>query len=258
LSPLLADFNCVAEEIPDRALIALQGPLAADALGGLAPAALSLRFMQATETTIDGAAARIFRGGYTGEDGFEISLAAAAADALCERLIANGQVCPAGLGARDSLRLEAGLPLWGHELDENTSPVEAGLAFSIPKSRRQSGGFAGFETVRRHLQEGAPRRLIGIIGKEGGKQIPARSGALLFADDTKAAAAAEAEGEGDENIGAVTSGVFSPSLAAPIALGFIRGDIAAADGGDIFAEVRGRRVAFAIKTPPFVPRRYAR
>ena len=232
--------ECPPHEIANRALVAVQGPKAAQAVGKILPAAEALRFMDAEWMTFESAEVRVSRSGYTGEDGFEISIPAEHAEALCEKLTADGIVQPAGLGARDLLRAEAALCLYGNELREDVSPVEAGLTWTIPKSRRESGGFIGFEKIRAQLQNGPPRKLVGL--RPEGRNI-IRAGAKL----------ADKNGR---DIGEVTTGVFSPSLQTAIALGFVInpgfqvGDI-------VIAESRGKSVACEICKTPFVPHRYA-
>ena len=225
----------------DRALLALQGPRAADALTPLAPEAGALRFMQAAEITVAGVPALVTRSGYTGEDGFELSVAAADGERVASALLAQAGVAPAGLGARDSLRLEAGLPLHGHDIDDLTTPVEAGLTWTIGKQRRVAWDFPGAEPIRDQLDNGAPRHRVGLL-VEG--RSPARAGTLLVATDGTSA-------------GTVTSGTFSPTRQACIAMGYLRRDLAA-DGTGVFAMLRGRPVPARVVPLPFVPHRYAR
>jgi aminomethyltransferase len=193
------------EEKPDLALIALQGPKAREVLGSIGPEAVRLGFMQATRTRIAGCDCHVSRSGYTGEDGFEISVRAADAKALWQTLLESEHVRPCGLGARDSLRLEAGICLYGHELDETTSPVEAGLTWSIQKRRRLEGGFPGAERIQREIAEGPSRIRVGML-LDG--RAPAREGAEILSSD-------------GDRIGIVTSGGYSPSLKRPIAMGYI-------------------------------------
>jgi aminomethyltransferase len=225
----------------DHALLALQGPKAVDALERLAPGVGRLGFMTAGAFELLGGAAWISRSGYTGEDGFEISLpaerAAHVATALCEQ----PEVAPAGLGARDSLRLEAGLPLYGHDLDEETTPVEAGLAFAVAKRRREQGGFPGAERIQFELGEGPVRRRIGLAIE--GRQ-PVREGAVLLDRD------------GDE-VGRVTSGGFSPTLGRPIAMAYAPATLAA-PGTPVSLAARGKIFAAEVIAMPFVPHRYVR
>ncbi|WP_121115145.1 glycine cleavage system aminomethyltransferase GcvT [Croceibacterium ferulae] len=227
--------------LPDLALLALQGPEAALVLDRLFPGiATELGFMEATSRMLGEVPVRIFRSGYTGEDGFELSLPAVDAVTLADRLMAEDEVRPIGLGARDSLRLEAGLPLYGHDLDTETDPVMAGLAFAITKARRADGGFPGAARITALLRDGAPMRRVGLV-LEG--RMAAREGSLVFA--------------GEEQVGRVTSGGFSPTLGHPIALAFV--DTAhIAPGTALFAEVRGKRLPATVVRPPFVPHRYHR
>ncbi|HEU5274828.1 MAG TPA: glycine cleavage T C-terminal barrel domain-containing protein, partial [Xanthobacteraceae bacterium] len=194
-----------------------------------------------------GATCLVSRSGYTAEDGFEISVPARAAEALCEALLGDPAVKPIGLGARDSLRLEAGLCLYGAELDESTTPVEAALEWTVPPMRRaggaRGGGFPGAERILTELRSGVARRRVGL--RPDGR-APVRAGAPLFAD-----AGATAP------IGIVTSGGFGVSLNAPIAMGYVRTDAAAPDRR-LFAEVRGKRLAVTVADLPFVPARYRR
>ena len=238
---------CVIEPLGDRALIALQGPKAESVLGALCPDAPAMRFMDAGPHRIDSIDCFVSRSGYTGEDGFEISVPAEQAEALAKTLMANGDVLPIGLGARDSLRLEAGLCLYGHDIDTTTTPVEGGLQWSIQKSRRQggarAGGFAGADKILTQLEQGTARRRVGLR-PEG--RAPVREGALLFADASSS-----------ESIGAVTSGGFGPSLNAPIAMGYLRSSHAAI-GGLAFAELRGQRLPLRIAAMPFVANTYKR
>ncbi len=224
----------------DAALLALQGPKAVDALARIAPGVEALRFMQAMETNIAGVHGWVSRSGYTGEDGFEISVNAAQATMVAQALLDQPEVKPIGLGARDSLRLEAGLPLYGHDATPETNPVEADLSFAISKRRKAEGGFPGADTILNQLLNGAPRKRVGL--RVDGK-LPAREGAEIFAGDTK--------------VGVVTSGGFAPSLQAPIAMGYV--DIAhATDDAAVEIDVRGKRIAATVAPMPFVPHRYIR
>jgi aminomethyltransferase len=239
--------TCEVESLADRALLALQGPAAEPVLAKLAPGVTAMRFMDARVLTIRGAACFVTRSGYTGEDGFEISVPAAAAVALAEALLADPAVAPIGLGARDSLRLEAGLCLYGADLDETTSPVEAALEWTLPKVRRAGGaratGFPGAQVILSQLAQGAQRRRVGLR-PEG--RAPVRAGAPLFADERAAAP-----------LGTVTSGGFGVSLEAPVAMGYVPRDMAAT-GTRLFAEVRGKRLAVTVADMPFWPTRYRR
>lgn len=225
----------------DRALLALQGPAAARVLAGLLPDVAKLSFMTGAAFALDGADLFVTRSGYTGEDGFEISVPAGQAAALAERLLAAAEVEWVGLGARDSLRLEAGLCLYGQDLDETTTPVEAGLTWAIGKRRRAEGGFPGADIVLRQLQDGVSRRRVGLH-VDG--RTPARSGADIV----------DAEGGA---IGIVTSGGFAPSLGAPVAMGYVAPD-RSASGTALGLTVRGRRLEARVADMPFVPHRYAR
>jgi aminomethyltransferase len=235
---------CEIEPLPDHALVALQGPAAEAALAPLAPAVKEMRFMDVRSITLLGEPCTVARSGYTGEDGFEISVPAQAATALCETLLREPSVLPAGLGARDSLRLEAGLCLYGSDLDETTTPVEAALEWTIPASRRaggrRAGGFPGADTILRQLAEGAPRRRAGLR-PEG--RAPVRGGVPLFHTQSDTAA-----------VGVVTSGGFGASLNAPIAMGYVAGAVTV-PGTRLFAEVRGKRHAVLVCALPFVPKR---
>ena len=224
-----------------RALIALQGPKAATVLDRHAPGCAGLAFMTAGAFTIRGSEALVSRCGYTGEDGFEISVPADEATALWRALSAEPEVEPAGLGARDTLRLEAGLCLHGHDIDETTSPVEAGLAWSIGKRRRREGGFPGAARIRRELAQGARRRRVGIL-PDG--RAPAREGTAVL-------------DAGGDRIGTVTSGGFGPTAGRPVAMGYVAGD-AAEIGRSVSLPVRGKARSASIVRLPFVPHRYHR
>jgi aminomethyltransferase len=231
------------QHMDEHALLALQGPKAADALARHASSENSLSaltFMRFGHFTIAGHEVTIARAGYTGEDGFEISLPAAAAEEIATLLCGEPEVKPIGLGARDSLRLEAGLPLFGHDMSPETSPIEAGLIFGINKRRRVEGGFPGAERIIREITEGTARQWIGLT-IEG--RLPAREGAQVFA--------------GAEHIGTVTSGGFSPTLGAPIAMAYAT-TAQAAPGTSLEVEVRGKRLAATVSPTPFVPHRYYR
>jgi len=225
----------------DAALIALQGPQAEAVLALLDPSAATMSFMQARELALEGASCLTTRSGYTGEDGYEISLPSQAAESIVRRLLADSRVALAGLGARDTLRLEAGLPLHGNDISPTTSPVEAGLSFAIPKSRRAggalAGGFPGAATVLAQLAQGPSRKLVGLISPDS---IPIRSHASLL--DANGAIAGE-----------VTSGTVSPTLGKPIMLAYVN------EGAQpVQAAVRDRRPAVSTVPLPFVPKRYKR
>jgi len=238
---------CEIEPLPDRALLALQGPKAESVLAKLCADAPAMRFMDAGPRKVAGFDCFVSRSGYTGEDGFEISVPAGQAEELARLLLAEAEVLPIGLGARDSLRLEAGLCLYGHDIDTMTTPVEAALEWSIQKARRSGGarcgGFLGAETILAQLDQGAPRRRVGL--KPEGR-APVREGAALFADAASS-----------EQIGAVTSGGFGVSLNAPVAMGYLPTARAAA-GTQIFAELRGQRLPLKVAATPFVPNTYKR
>ncbi len=246
------DFAHLREELPDeitlnhledRALLALQGPKAFAALErhttGKYPLS-ALTFMRFGLFEIGGVEVNISRSGYTGEDGFEISLPAEAAEAIADLLCGEPEVKPIGLGARDSLRLEAGLPLYGHDLSPETSPVEAGLTFAINKRRRTEGEFPGAERIVAELANGPPRKWVGLSldGRQAG-----REGALVFAEN--------------KQVGVVTSGGFSPSLERPIATAYVA-SAHAAPGTALEIDVRGKRLTATVTTMPFVPHRYHR
>jgi aminomethyltransferase len=246
-----ADFAHIAANLPpgttltrheDRALIALQGPLAAEVFGRFAPEAMGMSFMDVRDFDIPGIGRiRASRSGYTGEDGFEISIPGATAEAFVRKLLAEHEVAPVGLGARDSLRLEAGLPLYGNDIDTTTTPVQAGLTFAINKRRKMAWDMPGGPLLRDQLDHGTARKRVGIL-PEG--RAPARAGAEIT----------DANGN---VIGSITSGGFGPSVNAPIAMGYI--DAAhAADGTAVALLVRGKSLPARIVPMPFVPHRYAR
>jgi aminomethyltransferase len=239
--------TCVIDSLSDRALVALQGPKAESALAKLCADVSAMRFMDSGPRKVAGIDAFVSRSGYTGEDGFEISVPADRAEALVTALLEAADVLPIGLGARDSLRLEAGLCLYGHDIDTTTTPVEGGLEWSVQKSRRSSGaragGFPGAEKILSQFKKGAARRRVGLR-PEG--RAPVREGALLFADAVAG-----------EPIGKVTSGGFGPSLNAPVAMGYLPTSLAA-NGTQVFAEVRGQRLPLRVAPMPFVPNTYKR
>ena len=238
---------CVVEPLPDRALIALQGPEAETVLAKLSADVGSMRFMDSGPRRIGDIDCFVSRSGYTGEDGFEISVPAGHAETLTNVLLTDPAVLPIGLGARDSLRLEAGLCLYGHDIDAETTPVEGALEWSVQKSRRsggaRAGGFAGADRILAQFENGAPRRRVGLR-PEG--RAPVREGAALFADATSS-----------EPIGRVTSGGFGPSLNAPVAMGYLPVSHAPT-GSSVFAEVRGQRLPVQVASMPFVPNTYKR
>ncbi len=248
------DLRLLAQRCPelsfewlDAALFALQGPQAEAVLASLDPRAVPMLFMEAQRLSLAGVDCLATRSGYTGEDGFELSVPAAAAEALARRLLAHPEVAPAGLGARDTLRLEAGLPLHGSDITAQTTPVEAGLAFAIPKSRRQGGtkpgGFPGAATVLRQLVEGPARRLVGLVSYE---PVPVRAQARII-------------DEQDREVGQVTSGTISPTLGRPVMLAYLAaGPLKHQPDGAFRAVVRDRRPAVHLTPLPFVPKRYKR
>lgn len=231
----------VLDHMKEQALLALQGPKAALVMARLAPGAEQLGFMTGGAFALDGATAWISRSGYTGEDGFEISIPAGRATAVADLLAGQPEVKPIGLGARDSLRLEAGLPLYGHDLDSDTTPVEADLGFAISKRRRAEGGFAGWHRIARELEQGPVRRRVGLTVE--GRQ-PVREGAAVIDSD------------GDV-VGKVTSGGFSPILEAPIAMAYVPAG-SAEPGTDIRLVQRGKVFQAKVAPMPFVPHRYHR
>jgi len=228
-------------ELEDRALLALQGPAAAEVLVRSCPEASGLPFMGVARVKVAGLDCLVSRSGYTGEDGFEISVAAEDAEALADQLVSAEEVVPAGLGARDSLRLEAGLCLYGNDIDEVTSPIEAGLSWVIGKRRRSDWDFPGAVIVRDQLQTGAPRLRVGLR-PEG--RAPARAGTEIVAKDGTAA-------------GLVTSGGFSPTLNTPIAMGYVRRDLAD-PGTSLDLMIRGKPQAAQVAELPFVPHHYVK
>ena len=238
---------CVIEALPDRALIALQGPKAVDVLAKHAPSIAAMTFMDAGPHRVLGIDCYVSRSGYTGEDGFEISVPADSVERLATALLADPAVLPIGLGARDSLRLEAGLCLYGHDIDTTTSPVDGALEWSVQKSRRnggaRAGGFPGADIILKQFENGAARRRVGLR-TEG--RAPVRENAPLFADETSR-----------ETIGVVTSGGFGPSINAPVAMGYVPAALAINDT-IVFAEVRGQRFPMRIAPMPFVPHSYKR
>jgi aminomethyltransferase len=233
--------DVVIDYMKEQALLALQGPRAAEALEAAVPGATELGFMQGGPFNWNGHHLWISRSGYTGEDGFEISVPGVAAAALADALNASELVKPIGLGARDSLRLEAGLPLYGHDLDTRTTPVMAGLNFAINKRRRVDGGFPGSMRILAELLNGAPQLRVGF--EVEGRQ-PVREGALIL------------DGEGSE-LGKITSGGFSPSLQRPIAMGYVATPLAE-PGTALKLEQRGKLFEARVAAMPFVPHRYHR
>ncbi len=237
--------RCRIEELEGRALLALQGPSACEILAAMSPAINNMPFMTAADVELAGIPCAISRSGYTGEDGFEISVPGAAADALARKLLANDLVAPIGLGARDSLRLEAGLCLYGHDLTPHTTPVEAGLTWTIAKVRRpggqRAGGFPGDDRILQQLVDGTSRRLVGLRPRG---RAPVRAGADLM----------DADGG---NIGIVTSGGFGPTVGGPVAMGYVSSEHRK-PGTVVQAVVRGKQLPTEVVRLPFVERRYYR
>jgi aminomethyltransferase len=233
--------DIIVDYMTQQALLALQGPRAAEVLNEAIPGVAELGFMEAGPFHAFGHPLWISRSGYTGEDGFEISIPATAAEQLANWLVADERVKPIGLGARDSLRLEAGLPLYGHDLDDRTTPVMAGLNFAINKRRRADGGFAGAERILAEILNGPPVLRVGF--EVDGRQ-PVREGALVLT------------GEGNE-VGRITSGGFSPSLQRPIAMGYV-GITFSEPGTALKLEQRGKLFDARVAPMPFVPHRYHR
>ena len=232
-------------ELEDQGLLALQGPIAVDVLVKLAPDVADLHFMQGCAVTIEGCSCYVTRSGYTGEDGFEISIKPEDCSVIADALLNDSSVRWIGLGARDSLRLEAGLCLYGHDMNQQTSPVEASLLWSISKSRRTGGhkqaGFLGAQTVLKHIDQGISQKRVGFI-VDG--RAPVREGAEIV--DSAGAV-----------LGAITSGGFSPSLQKPIAMGYIATDYSIT-GTKVNAMVRGKSRPLVVCSMPFVPQRYYR
>jgi aminomethyltransferase len=235
---LPADFRLIRRE--DRALIAIQGPKAADVLSLHCPEAAMLGFMDARSATFDGKPCTISRSGYTGEDGFELSIVNAYAPTVWDSLLAHQEARPIGLGARDSLRLEAGLCLYGHDIDGTTSPIEAALNWSIQKRRREEGGFPGAARIARELKDGPARLRVGI--RPEGRQ-PAREGAEIL-------------GQG-RAIGKVTSGGFGPTINGPVSMGYIESAFAVI-GTTLGLLVRDKELPATVVPLPFVPNRFFR
>ena len=239
--------SCTIEVKSDRALLALQGPSAVAVMAACAPEAVSMAFMDCRDMMVAGRRCTVSRSGYTGEDGYEIGMASSDAVAVAEALLEHKDVAWIGLGARDSLRLEAGLCLYGADLDMTTTPIEAALLWSIQKSRRpggtRAGGYPGADLIGRQFEIGASRRRVGLL-TEG--KIPIRAGAILYASPDDA-----------EPIGTVTSGGFGPSVEGPVAMGYL--NVQHAEIGTIVhAEVRGRRLPVAVAATPFIQKTYKR
>lgn len=238
---------CDLEMISGRSLIALQGPAAETALGRLVPHVADMQFMDVGVFAYEGSALWISRSGYTGEDGYEVSIPDDAAVAFCRKLVEMEEVEPIGLGARDSLRLEGGLCLYGNDIDETTSPVEARLMWAIQKVRRpggaRAGGFRGEARIMKEITEGSARKRIGLR-PEG--RAPMRAGTQLFAD-----------AEADQPIGVITSGGFGPTIEGPMSMGYVTTDLSKA-GTVIYAELRGKRLPAVVSAMPFTPANFKR
>lgn len=233
--------DCEVIELTDRALIALQGPAAESALSALAPGVAAMGFMDVRDETILGEPCIVSRSGYSGEDGYEVSVPKAIAEDFVRALLTNPDVHPVGLGARDSLRLEAGLCLYGNDIDTGTTPVEAALEWAMQKVRRtggaRAGGFPGADVILAQLERGAQRRRVGI-SPEG--RAPVRAGTELFADETSTSP-----------VGRITSGAFGPTVEAPISMGYVPIDLSK-PGTRLFADLRGKRVPVTVATLPFI------
>jgi len=237
--------RCAIEPMPEHALLALQGPAAGAVMERLAPSLATLTFMSGAAAKIAGIDVFATRSGYTGEDGFEISVAGESADALARALLDAPEVKPAGLGARDTLRLEAGLCLYGHDIDTTTTPIEAALGWAIQKVRRpggaRAGGYPGAATIEKQLASGTARKRVGLLGLD---RAPVREGAAIVDD-------------GGGAIGRVTSGTVGPSVGKPIALAYVPSALAAV-GTPLDADLRGKRQPMQVATLPFMPHRYFR
>ena len=238
--------RCQVEPLfEERALLALQGPAAVTVLARLAPQVAQMTFMQFASVTLLGVTCYVSRSGYTGEDGFEISVPSADAEHLARTLLAEPEVEPIGLGARDSLRLEAGLCLYGHDMDSDTSPIEASLLWAISKARRvegpRAGGFPGAEAIFAQHREGVTRKRVGLLPQA---RTPVREGAQII------------DAQGVE-VGRVCSGGFGPTLDAPVAMGYVDASAAVMDN-ELHAIVRGKPVPLKVAKMPFVPQRYYR
>lgn len=245
-----ADYAHIESRLPagvtlkrkdDLGLMALQGPSAEAVLARMAPQAADIPFMMSADLQIEGIWCHVSRSGYTGEDGFEISCHGKDAPTLWKALLADPEVKPIGLGARDSLRLEAGLCLYGHDIGTTTTPIEAGLNWSIQKRRREEGGFPGADRIQRELKEGTARVRVGI--KPEGR-APAREGSVITTPDGR-------------EVGIVTSGGFGPTVNGPVAMGYVSRDVSAV-GTELHLIVRGKPISAKVAAMPFVPHRYKR
>ena len=243
----LLEPNISIKEIESRALIALQGPASEAVLGKYHPQIENMKFMDVETLTIDGAECWISRSGYTGEDGFEISIPAEAAEPITRSILSNQNVEFIGLGARDSLRLEAGLCLYGHDIDQATTPVEASLTWAIQKARRSNGsrasGFIGSEIILKQLAGGTNKKRVGFLPQT---RAPMREGVEIFGTETS-----------KEAIGKITSGGYGPTVGYPIAMGYINSEYANSED-DLFGELRGKRVPVKVSNLPFVPLNFKR
>lgn len=237
--------RCTIEELTDRALLAIQGPKAVDVVARFAPEVAEMTFMKVRPVTLLGVECFISRSGYTGEDGFEISIPADHAEKIARVLLVEEELEPIGLGARDSLRLEAGLCLYGHDIDDTTSPIEGSLLWGISKIRRpkgaRAGGFLGAEAVYKHMEEGVTRKRVGF--KVDGR-APIREGAEVCTAD-------------GEVIGKITSGSFAPTYGSPVAMGYVAKAYSKV-GTELYAMVRGKARPMTVVKTPFVPQRYYR
>ncbi len=237
--------RCTVQALPERALLALQGPKAVTALARLNPGVSALTFMTGGAFALVGSDCYLTRSGYTGEDGFEISVPATHAEALARELLAQPEVAPAGLGARDTLRLEAGLCLYGHDIHTATTPIEAGLSWALQKVRRaggaRAGGYPGANVIDAQLAGGVSKRRVGLLGQE---RVPVREGTELV------------DGQG-QRIGRVTSGTLGPTVNQPIAMACIASDHADVSH-EVFAMVRGKQLPMRVVALPFTPHRYVR
>lgn len=237
--------RCKVEVLEDRALLALQGPAAGAVMARLAPETAEMVFMTTATVTLVGVPCYVSRSGYTGEDGFEISVPAAQAEALARELLSHPEVAPIGLGARDSLRLEAGLCLYGHDLDVHTSPVESSLLWALSKVRRadgaRPGGYPGADVILGHIANGVSRKRVGLRPQS---RVPVREGSEIV-------------DESGRKVGVVTSGGFGPTLEAPVAMGYVETALAKV-GTALTAIVRGKPVPMEVASTPFVPQRYYR
>lgn len=237
--------RCLVQALPDQALLALQGPQAASVVSRLNLTPAAMLFMNGCQARLAGIDCFITRSGYTGEDGFEISVLASQAHALARALLAHAEVAPAGLGARDTLRLEAGLCLYGHDIGLHTTPIEAGLSWAIQKVRRpggtRAGGYPGANEIGAQFSNGPTQKRVGLTGLE---RVPVREGSVLF----------DAHGH---KLGVVTSGTLAPTAAKPVAMAYLPMNHATA-AHEVFAEVRGKRYPMRVTPLPFVPHRYHR